>query len=92
VFVLPPNANELKHRLERRAEDSREVIERRLRNARTEIEHWTEYDYVLVNEDLNRTFADLSHILAAERARRSRQTTLAQHVAELNADLTKLAP
>jgi guanylate kinase len=92
VFVLPPNATELKHRLERRAEDSSEVIQRRLRNARTEIAHWTEYDYVLVNEDLNRTFAELSHILAAERARLSRQTALAQHVAQLDADLAKLAP
>jgi guanylate kinase len=91
VFVLPPSATELKHRLERRAEDSGEVIHRRLRNARTEIEHWTEYDYVLVNEDLNRTFEQLTHILAAERSRRIRQTGLAAHVAGLDAELSKLA-
>jgi guanylate kinase len=90
VFILPPSAVELKHRLERRAEDSGDIIQRRLRNARTEIEHWKEYDYVLVNEDLNRTFEQLKHILAAERTRRTRQNTLAAHVANLDQDLARL--
>lgn len=90
VFVLPPSAQELKHRLERRAEDANEVIERRLRNARTEIEHWGEYDYVLVNKDLNSTFAVLKSILCAERMRRFRQNNLASLVAQLDHDLSKL--
>ena len=59
VFVLPPSMAELKARLERRAEDAPEVIARRLRNARDEIAHWSEYDYVLVNDDLQRTFGEL---------------------------------
>ena len=70
VFVLPPSARELKSRLERRAEDSEDVIRRRLRNAAKEIPHWAEYDYVLINRDLDRSFRDLRHILAAERAKR----------------------
>jgi guanylate kinase len=90
AFILPPSASELKHRLERRAEDSGDVIQRRLRNARNEIEHWTEYDYVLINEDLDRTFEQLRHILAAERARRVRQTDLARHIANLDQDLAKM--
>jgi guanylate kinase len=90
VFVLPPSAQELKHRLERRAEDADHIIERRLRNARTEIEHWTEYDYVLVNQDLNSTFALLKSILTAERVRRFRQNGLAELVARLDHDLGKL--
>ena len=56
VFVLPPSAADLKARLERRAEDSPEVIARRLQNARIEIGYWAEYDYVLVNDDLQDTF------------------------------------
>ena len=64
VFVLPPSAAELKSRLERRAEDSAETIARRLRNAIEEIAHWNEYDYVLVNDDLDRSFAALRQILA----------------------------
>jgi guanylate kinase len=90
VFILPPSATELKHRLERRAEDSDEIIQRRLRNARTEIEHWKEYDYVLINEDLNSTFEQLRYILSAERARRTRQNDLAAHVASLDQDLAKM--
>ena len=60
VFVLPPSAAELKTRLERRAEDSAEIITRRLRNAIEEIAHWTEYDHVLINDDLDRSFARLA--------------------------------
>ena len=80
VFILPPSMQELKARLERRAEDTSEVIERRLRNAREEIAQWESYDYVLVNDDLERTFADLTAILGAERMRRERQTGLGSFV------------
>jgi guanylate kinase len=83
VFVLPPSMAELKARLERRAEDSPEVIERRLRNAREEIAQWGSYDYVLVNDDLQRTFADLKAILGAERMRRERQLGLDGFVNDL---------
>lgn len=72
VFILPPSMRELRARLERRAEDSNEVIERRLANARNEIERWAVYDYVLINDDLQRTFNDVLSILAAERLRRVR--------------------
>ena len=83
VFVLPPSMEELKARLERRAEDSAEVIERRLRNAREEIAQWASYDYVLINDDLERTFGNLKAILGAERLRRERQLGLERLVGEL---------
>ena len=83
VFILPPSMQELKARLERRAEDTADVIERRLRNAREEIAKWESYDYVLVNDDLQRTFKDLKSIVGAERLRRERQTGLKGFVGEL---------
>ncbi len=90
VFVLPPSAGELKTRLERRAEDASGVIEKRLKNARTEIAHWTDYDYVLVNEDLNSTFANLRNILLAERLRRARQPGLGPVIERLDEELAQL--
>ncbi|MBI3274437.1 MAG: guanylate kinase, partial [Methylocystis sp.] len=73
IFLLPPSMKELRARLERRAEDANSVIERRLENARNEIRRWTQYDYVLVNDDLQRTFDDLLAIRRAERQRRLRR-------------------
>lgn len=73
IFILPPSLAELKSRLIRRAEDDLEVISRRLENARTEMAHWAEYDYVLVNDDLEPTMKTVASILKAERARRERQ-------------------
>ena len=90
VFVLPPSASELKARLERRAEDSGDVIIRRLRNAAEEIPHWNEYDYVLVNRDLDKSFARLRAILTAERLKRVLKPSLQGFVAELLADLRKI--
>ncbi len=72
VFILPPSMRELRARLERRAEDKPEVIARRLDAARNEIARWRLYDYVLVNDDLQRTLADVTAILAAERLKRVR--------------------
>ncbi|MBN8996065.1 MAG: guanylate kinase [Rhizobiales bacterium] len=72
IFVLPPSFQELRSRLERRAEDQTDIIARRLVNARTEIGHWTEYDYVIVNSDLDASFNATRTILAAERARREK--------------------
>ena len=83
VFVLPPSMQELKARLERRAEDTPEVIERRLRNAREEIAQWNSYDYVLINDDLQRTFEELKAIVGAERLRRERQIGLDRFVGDL---------
>ncbi|PSC05690.1 guanylate kinase [Alsobacter soli] len=80
IFILPPSIPELKHRLERRAEDSAEVIARRLGAAKIEIDRWRDYDYVLVNDDLDRTFSRLRAILVAERLRRERQTGLPDFV------------
>ncbi|MEL6921456.1 MAG: guanylate kinase [Pseudomonadota bacterium] len=74
VFILPPSMEELRARLQRRAEDSQEVIERRLKNAAAEISHWRDYDYVLINRDLNKTFDDVKAILRAERLRQDRRT------------------
>lgn len=76
VFILPPSFSELRHRLERRAEDSPEIIERRLANARNEMQRWSEYDYVIVNDDLDESFRALQAILTAERLKRSRRTGL----------------
>jgi guanylate kinase len=72
VFILPPSMRELKARLERRAEDATEAIARRLQTARQEINRWALYDYVLVNEDLQRSFVDVLAILKAERLKRRR--------------------
>lgn len=72
VFILPPSMAELRARLERRAEDSPDVIARRLENARIEIDRWTQYDYVLVNRDLGESLANLRAILTSERLRAAR--------------------
>ena len=82
VFVLPPSAAELKSRLERRAEDSAETIARRLRNAIEEIAHWSEYDHVLVNDDLDRSFAALRQILADGRRKSAQRTDMKAFVGE----------
>ncbi len=72
IFILPPSMRELRSRLERRAEDRPDVIDKRLSEARNEIRRWTDYDYVLVNDDLQSTFNGLRAILAAEHRRASR--------------------
>ena len=86
IFVLPPSMAELGARLERRAEDGADVIGRRLANARLEIRHWREYEYVIVNEDLQRSLAVARTILRAERQKRMRQPALEEHVARLLAE------
>ncbi|MGV3635420.1 MAG: guanylate kinase [Pseudorhodoplanes sp.] len=91
VFVLPPTAEELKFRLERRAEDTPEIIERRLKNAADEIPHWDEYDYVLVNRDVQKSLARLRGILTAERLKRVRKEIIQEFVDELQADLGSLS-
>jgi len=83
IFILPPSMKELKARLKRRAEDQESVIETRLKNARNEIEHWKEYDFVIVNDDLDRAFAEVRGIVTAERLRRDRRPGLFDFVSGL---------
>lgn len=74
AFILPPSIAELRQRLSRRAEDNSETIQKRLDNAVEEISHWKEYDYVLVNDDLDRCFGDVKTILNYSRADRAGKT------------------
>jgi guanylate kinase len=83
IFILPPSMKELKARLRRRAEDQEAAIETRLKNAREEIEHWTEYDFVIVNDDLDRAFSEVRAVVAAERLRRDRRPGLFDFVSGL---------
>lgn len=83
VFILPPSMKELRARLERRAEDTAEVIEKRLENSRVEMKHWFEYDYVIINEDLDAAFAEVKAILKAERLRRDRRVGMHDFVSGL---------
>ncbi len=84
IFVLPPSIAELDRRLRGRAQDSDEVIAGRMAKSRDEISHWAEYDYVMVNDDLDATFEKLLTILRAERMRRDRQPGLSDFVRSLN--------
>ena len=84
IFILPPSIPELERRLYARAQDSKEVIDGRMSKSRDEISHWPEYDYVLVNEDLDETEACLKTIVAAERMRLSQQPDLVNVVRRLN--------
>jgi len=86
VFILPPSMAELKSRLFRRAEDAEDVIATRLANAKAEIEHWRDYDYVVVNDDLDKAFAAVRAIVEAERLRRDRRPGLYEFVSKLLAD------
>ena len=83
IFVLPPTMTELQSRLHRRAEDSEDVIQTRLANSRAEIAHWREYDYVIVNDDLNAAFDAVQSIVKAERLRRDRRHGRFDFVREL---------
>ena len=87
VFILPPSAEALEDRLKTRAEDSDEVVLRRMRGASNEIQHWHEYDYIVVNYDIDRSITAVRAILAAERLRRSRQIGLKEFVQGLLAAL-----
>lgn len=87
IFLLPPSLQELERRLRRRAEDSDEVIHKRMAKAAEEMSHWNEYDYVVVNHDLDLAFGQVRAILAAERLKRDRQTGLAAFVAAMRAEL-----
>lgn len=87
IFILPPSMKELMARLHRRAEDTEEVIALRLENARVEIQHWQSYDYILINEDLDRSFAAVKAIIAAERLKRYRRPGLNAFVSGLVSEI-----
>jgi guanylate kinase len=87
VFVLPPSIPELDRRLHARAQDSEDVIRNRMSRAADEMSHWDAYDYVVLNHDIERAFADVRAILAAERLKRERQTGLSAFVRGLQAEL-----
>jgi guanylate kinase len=87
VFVLPPSIPELERRLHKRAQDDYETIHRRMAKASDEMSHWAEYDYVVINHELEQAFADVKAILAAERLKRERQPGLSDFVRGLQAKL-----
>ncbi|MDB5663839.1 guanylate kinase [Cypionkella sp.] len=84
IFVLPPSIAELESRLRARAQDSDETIAARMEKSRDEISHWAEYDYVIINRDIDSAFNELTAILQAERLKRDRQPDLSDFVRNLN--------
>ena len=86
VFILPPSREELERRLRQRAQDPEEVVQKRMAKADAEMSHWAEYDYVIVNYDLNESEELLRSILFAERLKRRRQVGLAAIVKEMIGD------
>jgi guanylate kinase len=83
VFILPPSHDELERRLRARAQDADDVVAKRMAKAASEISHWPEYDYVIVNDDVDRAQARVLAILEAERARRARLIGVGEFVAAL---------
>jgi len=88
IFILPPSIADLESRLRGRAQDSEQVIAQRMAKSQAEISHWMEYDYVIVNRDLEAAFGELVTILQAERLRRDRQPHLADFVRGLNQEFS----
>ncbi len=80
VFILPPSSDALERRLRARAQDSDDVVAKRMAEATSQISHWAEYDYVIVNDDLQRSVEGLKSILAAERLKRDRLLGLSSFV------------
>ena len=87
IFILPPNKQELERRLKSRGQDSDQVVQKRMDGASAEITHWAEYDYVVINEDLNQSVNAVLGILKAERMKRIRQTGLVKFVRSITHDL-----
>lgn len=92
VFVLPPSIAELEQRLRHRGQDSDQVIGARMAQAQSEISHWAEYDYVLVNRDVDAAETELRAILTAERLRRERQSGLSEFVRGLDTEFRERRP
>ena len=91
IFILPPSITELHRRLVSRGQDSDEVIAKRMQKSWDEISHWGAYDYVLINDDLDATEAQLKTIITAERMRREQQPMLQEHVRTLHAEFEEMS-
>ncbi|MBR0796662.1 guanylate kinase [Bradyrhizobium jicamae] len=89
VFILPPSAADLEKRLHTRAQDSEEVIRGRMNRATHELSHWAEYDYIVINQNVDDAFAEVQSILKAERLKRERRTGLTEFVRGLQRQLEK---
>jgi len=87
VFILPPSAADLERRLHSRAQDSNEVIRKRMSRASHEMSHWAEYDYIVINHDVDEAFSEVQSILKAERLKRERQIGLVGFVRNLQGQL-----
>ena len=87
IFILPPSTDELRDRLIKRAQDSSSVVAKRMAEASREMSHWAEYDYVIVNDDVEVASAEITAILTAERLRRKRRIGLTEFVRKLNKTL-----
>jgi guanylate kinase len=83
IFILPPSHEELERRLRNRNQDSSQVVAERMAKAADEISHWAEYDYVVINRDVNRALSEIQAILTAERLKRSRQSGISAFVTDL---------
>jgi guanylate kinase len=90
IFILPPSIAELERRLRARGQDSDAVIKKRMAKSKGEISHWAEYEYLIVNDDLQQSFETLKSILVAERTKRVRRNDLMDHVSKLNAEFEEL--
>ena len=90
IFILPPSIAELRHRLEARGQDRPEIISARMLKSWDEISRWSEYEYVLINDDLDETEERLKAIVSAERLRRSQQPGLLTHVRKLQAEFEEM--
>ncbi|MBW4708937.1 guanylate kinase [Roseobacter sp. YSTF-M11] len=91
IFLLPPSIRELRNRLESRGQDDAATIARRMEKSWDEISHWGAYDFVLVNDDLDATEAQLKTIIAATRLRRSQMPGLTEHVRHLQSEFEELS-
>lgn len=87
IFILPPSTDELRDRLIKRAQDSSSVVAKRMAEASREMSHWMEYDYIIINDDVDVASAEITAILTAERLRRKRRTGLTEFVRKLNKTL-----
>ena len=83
IFILPPSNKILLERLKKRAEDSKEIVNKRMSKAKSEMSHWIEYDYVLINKNLESCSSDVLHILNVERKKRSRQKFIFDFIQQL---------
>lgn len=87
VFILPPDGRALEERLKARNQDAPDVVQRRMQAAAAEVSHWAEYDYVIVNADVEESLAGIKAILAAERLKRERQLGLSDLVRDILSSL-----